>query len=37
MGPRAFWNLLREAGSAWLLHNAPRSGAALAYYADLFP
>jgi membrane protein len=32
MAPRAFWNLLREAGSGWLLHNAPRSGAALAYY-----
>jgi membrane protein len=29
---KAFWHLLREAGYGWLAHNAPRLGAALAYY-----
>jgi membrane protein len=32
MGPKAFWVLLCNAGSSWLAHNAPRLGAALAYY-----
>jgi membrane protein len=30
---RAFWCLLREAGSKWLDQGAPRLGAALAYYS----
>jgi membrane protein len=29
---KAFWKLLCEAGNGWLAHNAPRLGAALAYY-----
>ena len=28
----AFWFLLKEAGAAWLVDNAPRFGAALAFY-----
>src|SRR5450432_156980 len=28
----AFWFLLKEAGAAWLDDNAPRFGAALAFY-----
>ncbi len=32
MGAKAFWELLMEAGSGWWRDNAPRLGAALAYY-----
>jgi membrane protein len=32
MGAKAFWELLKEAGSGWWRDNAPRLGAALAYY-----
>ena len=33
MSPAAFWALLKEAGSHWSIDNAPRMGAALAFYA----
>jgi membrane protein len=32
MGAKEFWELLKEAGSGWWRDNAPRLGAALAYY-----
>jgi membrane protein len=33
MSPKAFWALLKEAGSQWWKDNAPHLGAALAFYA----
>ena len=33
ISPTAFWELLKEAGSGWWQNNAPRLGAALAFYA----
>ena len=33
MSPTVFWALLKEAGSRWWTDNAPRQGAALAFYA----
>jgi membrane protein len=32
LNPRAFWALLKDAGSEWVEDKAPRLGAALAYY-----
>jgi len=32
MGAKEFWELLKEAGAGWWRDNAPRLGAALAYY-----
>jgi membrane protein len=33
MSPKAFWAMLKEAGSQWWKDNAPHLGAALAFYA----
>ena len=33
MRASAFWALLKEAGAYWYKDNAPRLGAALAFYA----
>ena len=33
MNAKAYWHLVKDAGSAWLEDKAPRLGAALAYYA----